>query len=272
MVRGSLFRRPSEQTERKCKSLQSAVRVSDRQERIAGWDQSAMAKMKAFLVGAGGIGGLIGLGLVKKGAGMIDICDHDTVAPENLNRQLFDDEDLFKNKAIAGCRKLSREGHQGTQLIAHPCSFQEVDLAWVNPNVVVVGVDNQIPTTRLDACRAAYARKTPAVFAAVTPDADAGYVIVQKPGEACFECIQKTAMQIERDGRESPSRCPGTPASIDILMLVAGYALYAIDSLIMNRPRNWNYVYLSLSNPEMNRGLRALRRPNCAVCGASCLA
>lgn len=113
----------------RCATLKARVAVSDRQERIRGWNQAALAGASGLLIGAGGLGGLIGYGLVKKGVGWLEICDHDTVAPENLNRQHFGRRSLFKNKAVELCRLLSKDGFLGTRLHAHPCSFQELDHA-----------------------------------------------------------------------------------------------------------------------------------------------
>jgi hypothetical protein len=42
--------------------------------------------------------------------------------------------------------------------------------------------------------------------------------------------------------------CPGTPAIADILQVVGGLAVYAIDSLLMRRTRHWNYRRISLSD------------------------
>jgi hypothetical protein len=35
--------------------------------------------------------------------------------------------------------------------------------------------------------------------------------------------------------------CPGTPAVADILQCLGAFAIYAIDSLLFLRVRNWNY-------------------------------
>lgn len=266
---GSLFQNLTKRTHRKCAKLNSRIPVSDRQERIEGWDQAALARSKILLIGAGGINGLIGLGAVKKGIGQIAICDHDIVAPENLNRQFFDEASSYNNKAVELIRKLAGEGFLGTELFAHPCSFQELDLSLIRPDVIVCGVDKQISGTRLDVCKFALSRGIPAVFAAVSRNADAGTVIVQAPGEACWECIQKSSMDApQAELSDGDARCPGTPASIDILMLVAGYALYAIDSLLMKRPRNWNFIHLSLSRPDSNMSVWASRREDCIACGS----
>lgn len=242
--------------------------MSDRQERINGWDQGKIAQTEIFQVGAGGLGGLIGLGAVKKGVGCVHFCDHDTVAPENLNRQLFDEESLFKNKAIELSRKLTGEGYLGTEVFAHPYSFQELDHSLINPDVIVCGVDKQISGTRLEVCKFALSRGIPAVFVAVSRNADAGTVIVQSPGDACWECCEKSSMDApQAEPSDADARCPGTPASIDILMLVAGYALYAVDSLVMKRPRNWNFIHLSLSRPDSIMSTWANRREGCGACG-----
>jgi hypothetical protein len=42
--------------------------------------------------------------------------------------------------------------------------------------------------------------------------------------------------------------CPGTPAIADILQAVGALAVYAIDTLLMSRPRTWNYRRISLSD------------------------
>ena len=41
--------------------------------------------------------------------------------------------------------------------------------------------------------------------------------------------------------------CPGTPAVADILQAVGSVAVYAVDTLLMKRPRSWNYRRISLS-------------------------
>ena len=42
--------------------------------------------------------------------------------------------------------------------------------------------------------------------------------------------------------------CPGTPAIAEILQVVGALAVYAVDTLLMNRPRTWNYRRLSLAD------------------------
>jgi hypothetical protein len=61
--------------------------------------------------------------------------------------------------------------------------------------------------------------------------------------------------------------CPGTPAIKDILKVVAGVCVYAVDTLLMQRLRLWNYkaVYLDGSVPGMD--WQVDRRTDCQLCG-----
>ena len=60
--------------------------------------------------------------------------------------------------------------------------------------------------------------------------------------------------------------CPGVPAVKDILKVMAGIVLYAVDTLVMERPRLWNYrdVLLDGSIPDAVRTIT--RRPECPLC------
>jgi len=212
------------------------------------------------VAGGGGLGGEIVQGLVHKGAGEVHVADFDHVTPSNLNRQPFGAGDLWRNKAVQLCRIMSRRGWLGTRLFAYPCRVQEV--MGIQPDLVIAGVDNQLPSTRLDVCAAAARQGIPAVIAGVTPDADSGYVHVYEPQGSCWVCAYGAS---STDGAEE--RCPESAASVDILKVLAGVALYAADSVLMSRPRDWNYWSVSLRRAEYGGAALALRRPDCPVCG-----
>lgn len=247
----------------RCRRLDTPARVSARQERIVGWDQGTLARSTLLCVGAGGIDGEIVEGLVQKGAGHIHVVDFDTVSPTNLNRQKFGACDLWKNKAMRLARVMSRRGFLGSRLTAHPLAFQQLPLHNLRPDLVICAVDNQLPTTRLAMCRYAHERGLPAVFTGVTPDADGGYVFVQQPGAACWACVLKPELL----PAAAAALCPESPASVDILKVLGGLALYAADSLLMRRPRDWNYWYASLSTAGLGGPVRVTPRPACPVCG-----
>jgi hypothetical protein len=105
----------------------------------------------------------------------------------------------------------------------------------------------------------------PVVFTAVSETADHGYIFVQEPGQACWGC----AFPDEVNDETYP--CPGTPAVKDILKVVAGIAVYAVDTLLpgMARLRCWNYkdVYLDGSIPGNDWQVK--RRKDCQLCGGA---
>jgi len=234
--------------------------VYDRSERVPGFDQRALNRAHIALIGAGGLNGEVGHGLVRKGIGRLTIFDHDVVELSNLARQQFTVDDLDQNKALALLRNLAGQATGRTLIEGHARSFQDALAASVSVacDIAVVGVDNN--PTRL-ATAAHYLReRTPVIFLAVDVRAARGYVFVQtsQPGDPCFLCLFPDAAE-----DNVVHGCAG--ASIEILKIVAGIALYAIDSLLMSRPRPWNYKAVFLD--EGGDGSRPVGvRPGCTMC------
>lgn len=234
--------------------------ITDRQERVPGLDQSRLRRLRILIVGSGGLGGEIGEGLARKGVGEIVLLDGDFVTLSNLNRQHFYVRDLYQNKAKRLAMNLKREALCGSRIIGHPLSFEEAvqrDLD-LSCDVAVVAVDSN--PCRAAASRYFYAKGIPVVFTAVSTTANNGYVFVQEPGGPCIGCLFPDAMNDQREP------CPGVPAVKDILKVMAGLVLYAVDTLIMERPRSWNYrdVFLDGSIPDRSRTIA--RRPKCSLC------
>jgi molybdopterin/thiamine biosynthesis adenylyltransferase len=234
--------------------------VTDRQEQIEGFNQLALSQAKGMLIGAGGINSETGEGLCRKGVGELVFIDPDEVDHTNLNRQFFIGRDLFKKKAWRLIRNLAPHAPSGTALVGHALRFQDaVALRFdLRATFAVVGVDNG--ETRVAA--SVFFRKlgVPVIFIAVNWQAEAGYVFVQESGKACFGCLFPKTLY----GRRAPCR---TPASKDILKVVAGIALYAVDTLIMERKRNWNYREVHLAGFAPSCGRVVERRSDCPLCG-----
>ena len=112
-----------------------------------------------------------------------------------------------------------------------------IDLAC---DVAVCGVDNN--PARVAASRYFRATGIPVIFTAVSRDGDHGYVFVQDKEGPCIACLFPDMVNDDR------YPCPGTPAIADILQAVGALAVYAIDTLLMKRPRTWNYRRISLSD------------------------
>jgi molybdopterin/thiamine biosynthesis adenylyltransferase len=223
--------------------------VEDRQNRVPGFCSKAVARAHILLVGAGGLIGAIAGGLARKGYGTLSICDHDRVELSNLNRQDFYPEDVTANewKAIALARNAARQGQLGTVLA------KGIDL-------MVVGVDSN--RCRAVASRFCRQRRLPVIFTAVSQAADWGWVFVQEPSDACVACL----FPFLADAVNQPEPCTISPGVLDILRVMGGMALYAVDTLVMNRRRDWNYrsVQLPGDAPDVIDLVRP--RPGCPVC------
>ena len=125
-------------------------------------------------------------------------------------------------------------------------------------DVAICGVDNN--PARVAASRHFRSKRIPVIFTAVSRDADHGYVFVQETDGPCIACMFPDMVNDDR------FPCPGTPAIADILQAVGSLAVYAVDTLLMKRPRTWNYRRLSLSDPSMDGGSMISQREGCELC------
>jgi len=239
------------------------VSVEDRQSRIPGFSQEALSSLKVVIAGAGAMAGEIAEGLVRKGVGELQVIDFDTVGLTNLNRQFFMIGDVGSPKAYALVRNLEPHGAMGTRLVGWPISFEEalagdVDL---DCDVIVAAVDDA--RTRIRMSIFARERGIPAIFGGASVDASYAYVFVQEPNAACFGCAFPDEARLGRNP------CPGSPAVKDTFKALGALALYAIDSLLMERSRDWNHHAYCPANGEHTRGRWIPRSSQCPLCGGA---
>jgi molybdopterin/thiamine biosynthesis adenylyltransferase len=246
-------------TAERVKPADASVTVTDRQERIDGFDQATLESARVLLVGAGGVGGEVGEGLVRKGVGELVICDEDVVDATNLNRQKFRPADVGHNKAAALAERLAAWGTGGTDIVAHPQHFQDAVAlgAAFAPNLVVCAPDND--AARL-AVSDAFQGDVPVVITGLDTEANGGYAFVQSPTGPCFQCY--------RPGAGAGGACPAAPAVVDPTKVVAGVALYAVDAALMDRHRGWDAFEFHLSGVLPPRAVDVETRPDCPACGA----
>ena len=233
--------------------------AEDRQQRIPGFDQAALSKASVLCIGAGGIISQIAPALVRKGIGRITLLDDDIVEPTNLNRQRFYIKDVGENKAIALARNLEPECIVATEICGCPLRLEEtIDSSTLDCDIAICGVDNN--PARVLASWYFRKKNVPVIFTAVSRDADHGYTFVQDKDGACIACMFPDMVNDDR------YPCPGTPAVADILQAVGSMAIYAVDTLLMKRPRAWNYRRFSLSNPAQDGGSMISARDGCELC------
>lgn len=233
--------------------------ATDRQQRLAGFDQAVYSRSSVVCIGAGGLISQIAPTLVRKGIGALTILDDDVVEPSNLNRQRFYAKDIGHNKAHALAENLVAECVHTTILTAYPLLLEEaidngIDL---RGDVAICGVDNN--PARIEASRYFRNLKIPVIFTAVSADADHGYVFVQERTGPCFGCLFPDAV----DSRTYT--CPATPAIADILQAVGALTVYAVDTCVVDRPRKWNYRRMFLSDGQWNTGIVINTRGDCKL-------
>ena len=56
---------------------------------LGGEGMERLRRARVALFGLGGVGGYALEALLRSGVGALDLVDHDTIAPSNLNRQLL---------------------------------------------------------------------------------------------------------------------------------------------------------------------------------------
>jgi molybdopterin/thiamine biosynthesis adenylyltransferase len=220
--------------------------AEDRQGRIPGFDQEAFSRSTVLCGGAGGLIAKVAPTLARKGVGGIKLVDDDFVETSNLNRQRFYIKDVGRNKAVALAENLLPECIAETEIVGIPFRLQQAiaqDLD-LSCNVAICGVDNN--PVRVVASGYFRARGIPVIFTAVSLNGDYGYVLVQDKIGPCIACMFPDMINDDRHP------CPGTPAIADILQAVGSLVVYAVDTLVMNRPRTWNYRRISLSDASLD--------------------
>lgn len=220
--------------------------AEDRQRKIPGFDQQIFSKSSVLCVGAGGIISQIAPMLVRKGIGRITLIDDDIVEASNLNRQRFYIKDVGNHKAVALAENLEPECIAATEICGLPFRLEEaIALELDLPcDVAICAVDNN--PARVAASRYFRAQGVPVIFTAVSGDGDHGYLFVQEKEGPCIACLFPDMADDDR------YPCPGTPAIADILQAVGALAVYAVDTLLMKRPRRWNYRRISLSDSALD--------------------
>jgi molybdopterin/thiamine biosynthesis adenylyltransferase len=233
--------------------------AEDRQRKIAGFEQEIFFKSSVLCIGAGGLISHIAPTLARKGIGRITLLDDDIVEASNLNRQRFYIKDIGKNKALALAENLERECIAATEIRGLTFRLEEAIACGIDLScdIAICGVDNN--PARVAASRYFHAKGIPVIFAAVSRDADHGYVFVQERDGPCIGCLYPDMINDDR------YPCPGTPAVADILQAVGALAVYAIDTILMKRPRKWNYRRVSLSDGANDGASLIGPRPDCRM-------
>ena len=235
--------------------------INDRQEKVPGSDLQMRQAARLAFVGAGGIGSHAISAAMKKGYRFIEQFDDDVVDLSNLTRQLYDGTDVGHYKTHATGRRLKQAAIFPLNYVSHPFRLQECFTLEddVDPgfDLIIAGVDNN-PTRRF-VTLFGINHSIPVIHVAIGRDANALCISVQEPEKACWAC------QFPQHLNNNEYPC-GLPSCIDGLAVACGLIMHAADSLITDRPREWNFrqIYMDGGLPDQTRTID--RRPDCPLC------
>ena len=134
---------------------------------IGGPGQQALLAARVAIVGAGGLGGPVGLYLTAAGVGHITIIDDDKVELSNLQRQIqFAAADIDKEKAVVMADRLKDLNPDiEAKAIAARLTADNAKTLLAGHDLIIDGVDDF--TTRFAINGAALALKTPLISGAL---------------------------------------------------------------------------------------------------------
>ena len=225
---------------------------------VGGPGQQRLKAARVLIIGAGGIGGPVGLYLAAAGVGALGLVDDDVVSLSNLQRQIqFDTEDVGKSKVEVSARRLNAlNPHVDVRTFAERLSGETALARITGWDLVVDGTDDF--DTRMAVNAACVAARIPLVSGAL--GAWSGQVGVFE-GRPCYRCL-----------------VPGVPpdaetcARVGVIGALAGLvgsmaALEAIKRLTGAGDPLSGRLWIHDALTGQSRTVRIAADPACPVCG-----
>lgn len=219
----------------------------DRQVRMPGHDQDALARAHVLVIGCGGLGSWSAMLLARLGIGQLTLADADRFTRSNLHRQLAEPADLNVPKAHALARTVARH-------MLSPGTITGIAQPWPDAwrhvpapvDGLLVGVDNN--RARLAASDFARRLEVPAAFVMLSVDGYRVQGVLQAPDGPCLSCFLPNL---------DPDRAmPCAAASAPGCLVAAGHAVELLAGWLMGRrdlPR-WRETSLDGSTERTGAG------------------
>jgi molybdopterin/thiamine biosynthesis adenylyltransferase len=231
----------------------------DRQMMLTGWDEEGQLKLKratVFIAGAGGLGGPASIYLAVAGVGRLRICDADTVALSNLNRQILHDD------SVIGLGK-TRSARETLQRLNPHIAVEELAVQLDERNVAELVADSQIIVDCLDNFptrhilnQFAAERGIPMVYGGVW-GLDGSLSFFHVPETPCLRCVFPEAPPRE----EAFPVVGATPGVIGCLQAME------VLKYLVGIGQNLKGQLLFFSGEEMAfYSFEQARAPSCPVC------
>ncbi len=204
--------------------------------------------------------------MVRKGYGKVGICDPDTVEMSNLHRTLWRREAVGQFKSIRAVTELADIALGRTEILGYIGTLEETfaDDLVSGATACIIGIDND--AGRAHAATQLFQLRIPGIFFALSKDTFTYEVFIQEPRGACWACAHPDRY-LQGLTRFETTACPKVPSIADPCLVAVGLCCYALDSLVMGRPRSWNFRQGHLHGELPERIQRLIPRPDCPLCG-----
>jgi len=178
---------------------------------------------------------------------------------------LWRHESIGKFKAVQALVELAEIAPSRTEIVAYVGKLQEILASSLikGASACLIGIDND--RGRAQGAKALRELKIPAIFYSISADTFTYEVFVQELSGPCWACANPERY---KEGIEhfAINPCSRTPGVSDPLLVAAGLCSYALDSLVMRRPRYWNFRHGHLHGELPETAKRISRDPACSLC------
>lgn len=204
--------------------------------------------------------------LVRAGYGQLTLLDSDRTSVSNWPRQDYTRAEVTATppsyKVFALARRLLDDAPGALTVTAHALTLQDAHALGIDlsGSLAVCLVDND--PTPIAAHRIFAPLGMPILYAGFARTAGRGYVLVEerRDNAPCIGCAFPSKI-------DSDKYFPCASQSADLPLLAAGFLLYAAGTLVMRRPRAWNYREFGLANGAFDVASRWEKTPDCPLCG-----
>ena len=215
-----------------------------RQIILEGWGLDGQERLKektAFVAGAGGSGSVILTQLALLGIGKIKLCDFDTVAVSNLNRQFIhctSDESRVGMPKVFSAKKTIGfiNPYVEVEIFHKKITVDNIDEMVGDADIIFDSVDS-FPV-KFILSESAIRKSIPHLFYGMA-DINSFVGLFYPPYSPCFHCLFDAAKvgklsYIERFFKKTATMSPPTPVCCSTLFSSAGFAMTEALKLMLN--------------------------------------
>ena len=229
-----------------------------RQEALIGEEnQMLLGSRIVCIIGLGALGANSGSLLARAGINLI-LIDDDKIDLSNLQRQnLYNEDDIGKNKAEAAEKHL-RKINSEIKIYFYNEELTKENINLIKADLVLDCTDN-LETRFLinDFCSK---NKIPWIHAAAIKNS--GLIFNVIPGKACFNCIYKNINDAER--------CEDLGILNTITALISSLQVNEAIKILLNKNYEKNLIRVNLENNSFDK-IKINKDPGCEVCNGKFL-